>query len=323
MSDVSERHVHASFAEIGQSAGQTLVGGGSVGPQWLAQRATTSGERPCRPLVPQPLCVHPDRGAHTLLAQPLQDGQHRVLDAAALIDLRPPSSTHCHKPNLTIDQASAKPHHWSIVSPDASAHAVAVPRVCASTGRWPSRATGRTSRLRYFRATRLSGRFVLLRSAAGSIAAADSPARRPRLLARTPTSPPSVPMTTSRRGAAIRRSGPCQASGALRGACRMSFGRRTDHGDRFVQVYVSQAACLARLVLGVSSAHAKVTSAWESGSRAAVSHPAAWDRGQGCCGTRRSRGRMRSARYRKRSGAGGLGRSWTRRTRWPRRTARR
>lgn len=89
------------------------------------------------------------------------------------------------------------------------------------------------------------------------ISAADSPARRPRLLAHTPTSPPSAPMTTSRRVAATRRSGPCQASEVLHRACRMSFGRRTDNGDRFVQVYLSQAARLASLFLGVSSVRTK------------------------------------------------------------------
>ncbi|MET4647348.1 hypothetical protein ABID95_007117 [Streptomyces atratus] len=132
---------------------------------------------------------------------------------------------------------------------------------------------------------------------AGSISAADRLVRRPRLPARTPTSPPSAPMTTSRRVAAIRRSGPCQAPGALHGACRMSSGRRTDNGDRFVQVRLSQAARLDRLVLGVSSVRTKGDQCRGGGSRAAVSRPEAWERSRGVAGPAVRGGRTSAARY--------------------------
>lgn len=111
MSDVlwstSERYAHSGFAEIGRRERQTLMGGGSVGPHRVAQRATTSSERPRGLLVPQPFSVHPDRGAHTLLAQPLQDEQHRILDATVLVDLRPPAPARCYKRNSSHNPTKA------------------------------------------------------------------------------------------------------------------------------------------------------------------------------------------------------------------------
>lgn len=69
---------------------------------WVSACSTrASVASPASPGV-SPFSVHPDRGAHTLLAQPLQDEQHRILDATVLIDLRLQAPTRCHRHDSTF-----------------------------------------------------------------------------------------------------------------------------------------------------------------------------------------------------------------------------